>query len=156
MSRESRRLQSWRDCSRLSRTIREWPTTLFTPTTIQDLPSWGFRLRGAMPRSLRRPLMHCTCHPIIFARLGLWQEDIDSNLASVAASRNASITHMGDEGHQYHAMEFLMYAYLQSGHESEAHQLIQAVRALPTMNSMYGQDKDQQAVASLRYSPDDV
>jgi hypothetical protein len=41
--------------------------------------------------------LHMPSH--IFARLGLWQEDIDSNLASVAASRNAPITHMGDEGH---------------------------------------------------------
>jgi tetratricopeptide (TPR) repeat protein len=57
--------------------------------------------------------LHMPSH--IFARLGLWQEDISSNLASIAASRNASVTHMGDEGHQYHAMEFLVYAYLQSG-----------------------------------------
>src|SRR5437762_8277229 len=75
--------------------------------------------------------LHMPSH--IFAQLGLWQEDIDSNLASVAASRNASITHMGDEGHQYHAMEFLMYAYLQSGHETEAQKLIQEVRSLPKM-----------------------
>jgi hypothetical protein len=65
------------------------------------------KLAPAAPHALHMP-----SH--IFAQLGLWQEDIDSNLASVAASRNASITNMGDEGHQYHPMEFLMYAYLQS------------------------------------------
>ncbi len=47
--------------------------------------------------------LHMPSH--IFAQLGLWEEDINSNLASVAASRNASVTHMGDEGHQFHAME---------------------------------------------------
>ncbi len=37
--------------------------------------------------------LHMPSH--IFAQLGLWQEDINSNLVSVAASRDASITHMG-------------------------------------------------------------
>jgi hypothetical protein len=31
----------------------------------------------------------------IFARLGMWQEDIDSNLASIAASRNTATLHAG-------------------------------------------------------------
>jgi hypothetical protein len=34
--------------------------------------------------------LHMPSH--IFARLGLWQEDIDSNLASIEASRNAAVT----------------------------------------------------------------
>ena len=93
--------------------------------------------------------LHMPSH--IFAQLGLWQEDIDSNLASVAASRNATVTHMGDEGHQYHAMEFLMYAYLQSGRETDAQKLIEDVRALPKMKSMYGVDTDPQVFALLSY-----
>jgi len=94
--------------------------------------------------------LHMPSH--IFARLGLWQEDIDSNLASVAASRNASATHMGDQGHQYHAMEFLMYAYLQSGREDDAEKLIEEVRSLPKMKSMYGVASDPQVLALLSYS----
>jgi tetratricopeptide (TPR) repeat protein len=94
--------------------------------------------------------LHMPSH--IFAQLGLWQEDIESNLASVAASRNAAVTHMGDEGHQYHAMEFLMYAYLQSGQESEAQKLIEEVRDLPKMKSMYGDDGDPQILALVSYS----
>jgi hypothetical protein len=39
--------------------------------------------------------LHMPSH--IFARLGMWQEDIDSNLASIAASRNAASSHMGDD-----------------------------------------------------------
>jgi len=94
--------------------------------------------------------LHMPSH--IFARLGLWQEDIDSNLASVAASRNAAATHMGDEGHQFHAMEFLMYAYLQCGRESDARKLIEEVKSLPKMKSMYGDDADPQTFALVSYA----
>jgi len=94
--------------------------------------------------------LHMPSH--IFARLGLWQEDISSNLASIAASRNASATHMGDEGHQYHAMEFLVYAYQQSGRENEAERVIEEVKALPKMKNMYGSDYDPNLSAQVEYS----
>ena len=57
--------------------------------------------------------LHMPSH--IFARVGLWQDDINSNLASIAATRKTAAIHMGGEGHQFHAMDFLLYAYLQSG-----------------------------------------
>jgi len=94
--------------------------------------------------------LHMPSH--IFARLGMWQEDIDSNLASIAASRNAAATHMGDEGHQYHAMEFLMYAYLQSGREEQARELMDEVKGLPKMKSMYGIEADPQVLAEVCYA----
>ena len=94
--------------------------------------------------------LHMPSH--IFARLGMWQDDIDSNLASIAASRNAAATHMGDEGHQYHAMEFLVYAYLQSGRETEAKRVIEEVKTLPKMNNMYGTDFDPNISAQVEYS----
>ena len=81
--------------------------------------------------------LHMPSH--IFARLGLWQDDINSNLASIAATRKAAAEHKGGEGHQYHAMDFLQYAYLQSGREADAQHLIEEVRAMPEMNdNMYG------------------
>ena len=89
----------------------------------------------AAPRALYMP-----SH--IFARLEMWQEDIDSNLASLAVSRNAAVTHRRDKGHQYHAMEFLVYAYLQSGREGDAKRIIEEVKTLPKMNNMYGTDFD--------------
>jgi hypothetical protein len=52
----------------------------------------------------------------IFARLGLWDDDIRSNLASKAASENPMV-HVGAEN-RLHAMEFLEYAYLQIGHDA--------------------------------------
>lgn len=94
--------------------------------------------------------LHMPSH--IFAQLGLWDEDIQSNLASIAASRNASVTHMGDEGHQYHAMEFLMNAYLQSGRDEQAQKLIEEVRVLPKMKSMHGDDEDPQVLALGLYT----
>ena len=94
--------------------------------------------------------LHMPSH--IFARLGMWQEDIDSNVASVAASRNAAATHMGDAGHQFHAMEFLVYAYLQSGREKEARDVIEEVKTLPKMNNMYGTDFDPNLSAQVEYA----
>ena len=94
--------------------------------------------------------LHMPSH--IFARLGLWQEDIDSNLASVAASRNADAMHMEDRGHQFHAMEFLMYAYLQCGREADAQRLMGEVKALPKMKDMYGVGFDPQISALANYS----
>jgi tetratricopeptide (TPR) repeat protein len=61
--------------------------------------------------------LHMPSH--IFARLGLWQEDIQSNLDSLAATRQSSGMHVGAE-HQIHAMDFLEYAYLQMGENSKA------------------------------------
>ncbi len=93
--------------------------------------------------------LHMPSH--IFARLGMWQEDIDSNLASIAASRNAAMTHMGDAGHQFHSMEFLVYAYLQSGREDDARQVIDGLKDLPKMKNMYGTDFDPNLSAQVEY-----
>src|SRR5271166_1619234 len=84
--------------------------------------------------------LHMPSH--IFARLGLWQDDIDSNLASIAATRKTAAMHMGGEGHQFHAMDFLVYAYLQSDREADAAKVIDEVKAMPKMKSMYGEDFD--------------
>jgi tetratricopeptide (TPR) repeat protein len=80
--------------------------------------------------------LHMPSH--IFARLGMWQDDINSNLASIAASRQSTAMHMGGEGHEFHAMDFLEYAYLQSGREADAWHLIEEVKAMPAMKDMYG------------------
>ena len=83
----------------------------------------------------------------IFARVGLWQDDINSNLASVAATRKTAAMGMGGEGHQFHAMDFLVYAYLQSGREADAAKIIDEIKTMPKMDSMYGHDFDPQTNA---------
>ena len=60
----------------------------------------------------------------IFARLGMWQEDIDSNVASVRASEYAEKHHLGGVTHELHAYEFLIYAYLQQGDDAEAKRVL--------------------------------
>jgi len=80
--------------------------------------------------------LHMPSH--IFARVGLWQDDIKSNLASVAATRKAAAMGMGGEGHQFHAMDFLFYAYMQGGRESDARALMDEVNKMPEMHDMYG------------------
>jgi tetratricopeptide (TPR) repeat protein len=95
--------------------------------------------------------LHMPSH--IFARLGLWQDDINSNLASIAATRKAAAQHMGGESHQFHAMDFLEYAYLQSGREADAQHLIDEVRAMPEMkDDMYGSDFDPRMYSRIVFS----
>jgi tetratricopeptide (TPR) repeat protein len=79
----------------------------------------------------------------IFARLGMWPEDIDSNLASVAASEKAEAAGLPGSAHQMHADEFLIYAYLQVGEDEKARVLTYKMRsisehmsAMPAMDDM--------------------
>jgi tetratricopeptide (TPR) repeat protein len=73
--------------------------------------------------------LHMPSH--IFRRLGLWQEMIDSNVAAVAAAAEATQAHRGDASYQFHPMDFLDYAYLQSGQETKARRLVDAVKSVP-------------------------
>ena len=60
----------------------------------------------------------------IFARLGMWPEDIESNKASLVASEYAEKHHLGGVTHEMHAYEFLLYAYLQQGDDAEARRIL--------------------------------
>jgi hypothetical protein len=94
--------------------------------------------------------LHMPSH--IFARVGLWQDDIKSNLASVAATRKTAAVHMGGEGHQFHAMNYLFYAYLQSGREADARALMDEVKAMPEMHDMYGIGFDPHLAAEAHFA----
>jgi hypothetical protein len=95
--------------------------------------------------------LHMPSH--IFARVGLWQDDINSNLASIAATRKTAAMHMGGEGHQFHAMDFLFYAYMQSGRDADAKALIEEIRAMPNQHDdMYGKGFDPHAAALAHLS----
>jgi hypothetical protein len=75
---------------------------------------------------------HATHMPShIFRRLGLWPEMIDSNLAAIAAAAEATQAHRGDASYQFHPMDFLDYAYLQSGQEAKARHLVDEVKSVP-------------------------
>jgi tetratricopeptide (TPR) repeat protein len=62
----------------------------------------------------------------IFTRLGLWQESIASNTAAREAAHKA-----GDTGEELHAMDYLVYAYLQLGRDTEAAKVIEQLKAMP-------------------------
>ena len=63
--------------------------------------------------------LHMPSH--IFTRLGLWQESIDSNLASAASAKKSNAP--GDE---LHAKDYLIYAYLQGAQDREAKKLLES------------------------------
>ena len=73
------------------------------------------RIAPSVPHALHMP-----SH--IFTRLGLWQESIQSNIASeTAAKKYAAETHMdGAWDEQLHAMDYLVYAYLQGAQDKQA------------------------------------
>ncbi len=73
----------------------------------------------------------------IFARLGMWQADIDSNTASVLASEAAEKHHQNGAMDQFHSDDFLLYAYLQSAQDAAARQVLAAsAAALTRFDSM--------------------
>lgn len=105
----------------------------------------------------------------IFARLGMWPQDIDAQLASIRASEAAEAhgeNGIMDEPHSY---DFLMYAYIQSGEDAKAKgvlehsaSLIDRMAGMPDMTWMNGyyrtkfpvfyalETRDWQAAAALK------
>ena len=74
--------------------------------------------------------LHMPSH--IFTRLGLWDDSIRSNIDSAAAARkDVERTLPGARSFdELHAMDYLAYAYLQSGRDTEARQVLEdAARA---------------------------
>jgi tetratricopeptide (TPR) repeat protein len=66
----------------------------------------------------------------IFVRLGLWDEAISSNIASVNSAKcyaeKASLTGNFDE--ELHGLDYLMYAYLQKGDNQQALQQLNYIK----------------------------
>jgi hypothetical protein len=62
--------------------------------------------------------VHMPSH--IFARLGLWQDDIRSNEAALRAAEKMAAMHLHVMHHKMHSLDFLEYAYLQIGDDQKA------------------------------------
>ncbi len=71
--------------------------------------------------------LHMPSH--IFTRLGLWDDSVASNLAARAAAQQE-----GDTGQELHAMDYLVYAYLQIGRDADAAEVIQQLRNMSKLN----------------------
>ena len=64
--------------------------------------------------------LHMPSH--IFTRLGLWQESVKSNIASESAAKRFAVEARMDGAwdEQLHAMDYLIYAYLQGAQDEKA------------------------------------
>ncbi len=76
--------------------------------------------------------LHMPAH--IFTRLGMWNEVIASNLASADAARQYAASHhpQATSFEELHALDYLVYGYLQRGDDRQAKDVlarVQAVRA---------------------------
>ena len=83
----------------------------------------------------------------IFTRLGLWPDSIQSNLASAAAARKYD-----DAGEEAHAMDYLAYAYLQSGQDRKAAELINSIPRPQKASSHYFAGIYASALIPARYA----
>jgi len=64
--------------------------------------------------------LHMPSH--IFTRLGMWSDSIESNRLARTAARQQK-----DAGEELHAMDYLVYAYLQEGRDREAGDIVQQI-----------------------------
>lgn len=78
--------------------------------------------------------VHMPSH--IFARLGLWQEDINSNLAAIAVADKKEAEHLHVMHHKLHSMDFLQYAYLQIGDDAKAKSIVGGLSSISRSDLM--------------------
>ncbi len=81
--------------------------------------------------------LHMPSH--IFTRLGLWPESIQSNLASAAAAqKHLAMSNPGPGAaafDQLHAMDYLVYAYLQGAQDQEARKILDQLNTFTKVDS---------------------
>jgi tetratricopeptide (TPR) repeat protein len=73
--------------------------------------------------------VHMPSH--IFARVGLWQESIESNTKALAAADKMETMHLHMAHHRIHSMDFLEYAYLQTGDDRKAKSELDELLKMP-------------------------
>jgi hypothetical protein len=72
----------------------------------------------------------CIAHAFAYIpRLGLWEDSIAPNLAARAAAHQ-----QGGTGQELHAMDYLVYAYLQSGRDKDAAKVVQQLKSMSKLN----------------------
>ena len=86
--------------------------------------------------------LHMPSH--IFTRLGLWDDSIASNRLARAAAHE-----QGDRGEELHAMDYLTYAYLQRGRNSDAEQVVANLRATDAAAAVDGDFKAGYAATAM-------
>src|SRR5499427_8019502 len=71
--------------------------------------------------------LHMPSH--IFTRVGAWNESVSSNIASARAAKDGK-----DFGEQMHAMDYLVYAYLQTAQDEKARAVVSDMIAIPNIH----------------------
>jgi tetratricopeptide (TPR) repeat protein len=113
--------------------------------------------------------LHMPSH--IFTRVGSWNEAVESNTNSIAAAKcyaeNSGMASAWDE--ELHAIDYLVYAYLQQGRDSAAKAELSYIRALKSTTPMNGKSaytfaavptrcalerKDWKEASELQFLPD--
>ena len=92
----------------------------------------------------------------IFTRLGLWQESIATNLNAAAAGR-AFARERGWKGRwdeEIHALSYLIYAYLQSGQDAKAKEILEDVQGIESVEPVGLKAAYPIATAPVRYALD--
>jgi tetratricopeptide (TPR) repeat protein len=89
--------------------------------------------------------LHMPSH--IFTRLGLWQESVQSNADSAMAAKPD-----GDAQGQLHAMDYMVYAYLQLGQDGKARGVVDAVRGFGRIERETGATAYAQAAVPARHA----
>jgi len=74
--------------------------------------------------------LHMPSH--IFTRLGMWKENIESNLASADASRRYAAEHHADGAgfEELHALDYLVYGYLQTTQDAKAKEVLERIASI--------------------------
>ncbi len=105
------------------------------------------RIAPAAPHALHMP-----SH--IFTALGLWQDSIDSNLASAAAARShvAKTSPGAASQEQLHAMDYLLYAYLQTCQDAGARRVVEETAAVSKIDQNVFQAAYALAAIPARYT----
>jgi tetratricopeptide (TPR) repeat protein len=95
--------------------------------------------------------LHMPSH--IFTRLGLWDESIQSNLASAAAAKSqlAKILPAATSQDQLHAMDYLAYAYLQTCQDEKAKHVVDEAASVSKVDQQVFQAAYALAAIPARY-----
>ncbi|HSS83101.1 MAG TPA: tetratricopeptide repeat protein [Reyranella sp.] len=89
--------------------------------------------------------LHMPSH--IFTRVGYWQESIDSNIASGRSAKAA-----GDFHEELHAMDYLVYAYLQLGQGKKAKDVVDAMNTVNGFTETFIAGPYARAASPARYA----
>jgi len=89
--------------------------------------------------------LHMPSH--IFTRVGYWNDSIASNVASANSARNSS-----DFSEELHAMDYLVYAYLQLGQDYKAKAVIDDMKTVTGFSETFIAGPYAEAASPARYA----